>query len=389
MLFSDLSGYTAMSERLDPEEVEAIMSRIKAEAVRIVESHGGIVNQFVGDEVLALFGIPSAHEDDPRQAVRASLELHGLVRGISPEVEQKIGAPLRMHSGINTGLIVTHLRDDREGRYGITGDVVNTAARLVGLAEPDEILLSPGTQRLVSAYFETEKGTPAQVKGKAEPLTPFKVVGATTVQTRFEAAQRRGFTPFTGREGELATLEAALKMAATGHGQFVTVVGEAGLGKSRLLHEFRQGLDAGQVTVLEGQCLAQGRNTPYLPLLDALRSMLNLGTGREPREQVKAALATIRGIDRALEANLPVYLHLLSLSDADYPLPAALQGEELRRSIQLALSALITLSAARKPVVLLLEDWQWADEASASALKYLAGVMTHAPLLILITHRTE
>ena len=164
MLFSDLSGYTAMNERLDPEEVEGIMSRIKAEAVKIVEGHGGIVNQFVGDEGLALFGIPTAHEDDPRRAVRAALALHEAARSISPETEEKIGRPLRMHTGIDTGLIVTSLRDDRDGRVGITGDTVNAGARLKALAVDDQILVSPETQRLIAPYFDTEALAPVDRK---------------------------------------------------------------------------------------------------------------------------------------------------------------------------------------------------------------------------------
>ena len=130
VVFSDLSGYTSMNEDLDPEDVEAIMSRIKQEAVRIVERHEGIVNQFVGDEILALFGIPTAHEDDPVRAVKAAFEIHELVRKISPEVEERIGTKLRMHTGISTGLVVTHIRDIRDGSYGITGDTVNIGARL-------------------------------------------------------------------------------------------------------------------------------------------------------------------------------------------------------------------------------------------------------------------
>ncbi|MDH3357242.1 MAG: adenylate/guanylate cyclase domain-containing protein, partial [Desulfobacteraceae bacterium] len=128
IVFSDLSGYTAMNEKLDPEEVEKIMSRIKKESVSIVESYGGIVNQFVGDEILALFGIPIGYEDDPIRAVKAALELHKMVRQISPGIENRTGKPLTMHTGINSGLIVTNLRDDRDGLYGITGETVNTGA---------------------------------------------------------------------------------------------------------------------------------------------------------------------------------------------------------------------------------------------------------------------
>ena len=150
IVFSDLSGYTAMNERLDPEEVQALMSRIKLEAVRIVESHGGIVNQFVGDEVVALFGIPTAHEDDPIQAVGAARDLHDMVRAISPEVEKQIEAPLRLHSGIATGLIVTDNTDRRDGTYGITGDTVNTGARLASHAKSDAILCSEESQRRIA-----------------------------------------------------------------------------------------------------------------------------------------------------------------------------------------------------------------------------------------------
>ncbi len=187
VVFSDLSGYTSMNEILDPEEVEAIMSRIKQEAVRIVERHGGIVNQFVGDEVLALFGIPTAHEDDPVRAVKATRELHHLVRQISPEVEERISTRLRMHSGISTGLVVTHLRDLRDGSYGITGDTVNIGARLASHSEADEILISPETHGLIAPYFKTEALEKITVKGKTQPTIPYRVTGESTVQTRFEA----------------------------------------------------------------------------------------------------------------------------------------------------------------------------------------------------------
>jgi class 3 adenylate cyclase len=166
VVFSDLSGYTSMNEKLDPEQVEAIMSRIKMEAIRIVESHEGIVNQFVGDEVLALFGIPTAHEDDPVRAVKAAFEIHEFVRKISLEVEERIDTKLRMHTGISTGLVVTHIRDVREGSYGITGDTVNIGARLASKANIDEILVGPKTRSLIAPYFETKRFAEVTVRGK-------------------------------------------------------------------------------------------------------------------------------------------------------------------------------------------------------------------------------
>ncbi|MCH7478572.1 MAG: AAA family ATPase, partial [SAR324 cluster bacterium] len=389
IVFSDLSGYTAMSEKLDPEEVEAIMSRIKAEAVNIVESHGGIVNQFVGDEVLALFGIPTAHEDDPRRAVTAALELHELARDLSGEVEAKIGAPLRMHTGINTGLVVTHLRDDRDGRYGITGDSVNTAARLVSRADSDEILLSPDTRRLVAPFFDLEELAPVAVKGKARPMVPYKVVGTSGIATRFEAAEERGFTPYTGREQELGTLHEAVEQATGGHGQFVTVSGEAGLGKSRLLHEFRLKLDREVCTILQGRCQSFGGATPYLPLTDALGRGLGLRDDMTPGELAEKGVANLLAIDPTLETHLPMLLHLLSIPSAEHPLPEALQGEALRQASQEALAGVILAQTVRRPTVLVLEDWHWADEASDSALRYLLGLIGTHRLLVVVNYRPE
>ena len=389
VLFSDLSGYTAMNERLDPEEVEGIMSRIKAEAGKIVESHGGIVSQFVGDEVLALFGIPVAHEDDPRRAATAAQELHELAHDMSPEVEEKIGRPLRMHTGIHSGLIVTSLRDVRDGTVGVTGDTVNTGARLKALAEDDQILVSEETQRLIADYFQTEALTPVELKGKAARVTPYRVIEQTGVSSRFEASEQRGFTRYAGRETELGTLQAALKMSSAGQGQFVTVMGEPGIGKSRLLFEFSHGLPRDEVTVLIGHCQSYGTSTPYLPLIDALRRGLRLDEARGADALHDHAVAAVRAISPEIERFLPQYLHLLSIPSEVHKLPSSLQGVALRREFEEAFAAIVTENARRQPMVLILEDWHWADEASDSALRTLAGLVPHHPLQVVVTYRPE
>jgi class 3 adenylate cyclase/tetratricopeptide (TPR) repeat protein len=388
IIFSDLSGYTAMNERLDPEEVEAIMRRIKEEAVRIVESHEGIVNQFVGDEVLALFGIPTAHEDDPIRALRAALELHEVVRQMSPEVETRLGQPVRMHTGIHTGLIVTNLQDDRDGQFGITGDTVNTGGRLKAQAEADEILVSPETQRLIGPYFETEPLEAIRMKGKTKLMTPYLVIGDSKVQSRFEAAEKKGFTAYTGRDQELATLHACLEKAVRGEGQFVTVVGEAGAGKSRLHYEFRHSLDREKITVLQGRCQSYGSDIPYLPFLDSMRRGLHLGEDDSPGELLKKAVTNIKEIDPSLEEYIPLYLHMLSIR-SDYSLPAHLHGKELRKAMEEALAAMIALNAQHRPMVMILEDWHWSDEASQAALKHLIGVTAPYPLMLMVTYRPD
>lgn len=389
VLFSDLSGYTAMNERLDPEEVRAIVGRIKAEAVRIVEGHGGTVNQFVGDEVMALFGVPRAHEDDPVRAVRAARDLHAMVRALAPAVESHIGAPLRLHSGISAGLIVTGTEDQRDGTFGVTGDAVNTGARLAAHAEADTVLVSEEIQRIIADYFQTEPLATVQLKGKAGRVTPYRVAGQTGIASRFEAAAQRGFTAYAGREAELALLTAALAKTRQGQGQFVTVMGEPGIGKSRLLFEFRHSLPRDDVSVLTGYCQSYGMDTPYLPMVDALKRALRLDEVTSAEALHDHAVAAVRAISPALERYLPQYLHLLSIPSQTHKIPATLQGDALRRSFEEALAGIITENARHKPVVLVYEDWHWADEASDSALKHLCGLIPHHALQVVVTYRPE
>jgi class 3 adenylate cyclase/tetratricopeptide (TPR) repeat protein len=388
VLFSDLSGYTAMNEALDPEDVESLMSRIKSSAVAIVEHHGGIVNQFVGDEVLALFGIPSAHDDDPVRAVRAALELHAMVREISPEVEGRLGQPVRLHTGINTGLIVTHLGDDRDGRIGVTGDAVNTGARLKALAQPDAILLGPDTMRRTGSYFTTAAQSPVTLKGKGEAITPHRVTGTTEVSSRFAAAERHGLTPFTGRSREIGQLRGCLATALDRQGQLVTVVGNPGAGKSRLLFEFRQSLDE-DVLVLQGRCQAFGRDRSYAPFTDVLVKALRLDDDTSAAELREQAIANLLSIDASLEKYLPHFLELLSMPGGEHRLPPNFEGEEKRRAFDEALAAFVACSSRVRPVVLLLEDWHWSDEASDSAVSYLIPTIRDLPVLVLVAHRPE
>jgi class 3 adenylate cyclase/tetratricopeptide (TPR) repeat protein len=391
VLFSDLSGFTAMTEKMDPEDVQALMRGLKNGAVEIVESHTGIVSQFVGDEILALFGIPAAHEDDPVRAVRAAQEIHALARKLSLEAEEKMGCPLRMHSGIDTGLVVTSTADARDGTVGVTGDTVNTAARLKAAAVDDQILLSLETARLVDTYVNLQPLEPLLLKGKTATVTPYRLAGeVASVTSRFEAAAARyGFTAFAGRERELATLQQALEKAIVGQGQFVAVIGEAGAGKSRLLYEFRQSVDRDTVTVLEGRCQSYGAETPYLPMLDALRHALGIHGLTSGKALHDTAVEHIRAVSSDLEQYLPHLLHLLSIPSEQHKLPENLQGESLQRELENALAAVITLSATRRPMLMILEDWHWVDAASDAALNNLIDLAGNYPLMLLVLHRPE
>jgi class 3 adenylate cyclase len=321
VLFSDLSGYTAMSERLDPEELKEITTNIFSQISAVIDKYEGFVEKFVGDAVMALFGVPKAHEDDPIRAIRAA-------------VEKTFGQPISMHTGINTGLVVTGEVDMGKGTHGVAGDTINLASRLSNLAKAGEILVGPDSYRQAEGYFVFNRLEPTKLKGKTKSIVTYRVVQETKVRSRFEAAERRGFTNFTGRKQELTTLNACLEKAIAGQGQLVTVVGEAGIGKSRLLSEFRHSLDRERITVLEGRCQSYGTETPYLPMVNALRRGLNLQEKDSPNQLLEKTVANIRAIDPALESYIPHYLHLLSIPSHEFPLPQNLKGEELRSALQ-------------------------------------------------------
>ena len=232
VMFSDLTGYTALNEAFDPEEVEAVMARVKREAIAVIERHGGRVNQFIGDEVMAMFGVPVARRDDPQRAVRAALELHRAVDAIAAGLAQKLGRVLSMHSGIQSGLVVARRGDSRAGDYTLTGDTVNTAARLRSLAKPGELLISPQTWQQISDYFEAEAGAPIEVKGKERPMVPWRIV-------KERVLYRGSSRPLVGRTEEtqqFSTLASACVQRK--RGRVVVVRGDPGMGKSRLCAEF-------------------------------------------------------------------------------------------------------------------------------------------------------
>ncbi|MGD8948989.1 MAG: AAA family ATPase, partial [Desulfobacterales bacterium] len=389
VLFSDLTGYTVMSERLDPEEVKDITTHIFDEISKIIGKYEGFIEKFAGDAVMALFGADITHEDDPVRAIRAAREIHQLLDSLSPQYEERIGRRLSMHTGINTGLVVTGDVNLKKGTHGVAGDAINIASRLSQLANDGEILVSSDTYRQTESYFVFDCLDSKELKGKTKPMVPYRVVGETKIQTRFEAAERRGFTQYIGREQELSTLDECLNEAIAGKGQFITVVGEAGLGKSRLIFEFRHSFDREKINVLEGRCQAYGVDTPYLPLVNALRRGLDLREDAGPDQLTEKVVANIKAIDPTLKNYTPYYLNLLSIPSPKYPLPEKLKGEDLKKAFQEALSAIITLNTQHKPMVLILEDWHWTDEASDAALNHLISEVPSYPLMIVVLYRPE
>jgi class 3 adenylate cyclase len=273
VLFSDLSGYTAMSEKLDPEEVKDIMTRVFGRIKEVIAKYDGFIEKFAGDAVMAIFGVPRAHEDDPVRAIRAAREIHDLVKFISPEVEGITGTPLSMHSGINTGLVVTGDVNPDKGTHGVAGDPLNVAARLCSLAASDEILVGQDTYRRSRGYFSIEAQAPTQVKGKADPVPIYKVLAS----RERPATGPRPSAPsgkLIGRKFELVQLAEAAEQIRNGKGAIISISGDAGTGKSRLVEEFRAGLDLDKVQWLEGHAYAYSQNMPYFQLIDMLNRAL-------------------------------------------------------------------------------------------------------------------
>jgi class 3 adenylate cyclase/tetratricopeptide (TPR) repeat protein len=390
VMFCDLGGYTAWNEEDEPEEVATTIDLIKRRSIDILAAHGGIANQFVGDEVLGLFGVIATHEDDPCRAVAAARALHAYVRTLEayrPSGEARL---LRMHTGIEVGTVYSRVRDPRAGLYDVTGDPVNTAARLRSIAEPDEIVVGAAMYARVAPFFRLEAQAPVTMRGKLHPTLSYRVLGPASSSSFFDAARARGLTSYVNHEAELGTLQRAFRQACDGRGQLVTIGGAAGVGKTRLLHEFRKRVASSPQPVapliMHGCCLAYGEVAPYQPFIDALRRTLAVAGEQSAGEPV-TSVERLQDFDRDLEPYLPVFSYLLSARDPRYALPSSTAGEPLRDAIVDALSQLVCLIARSRPVLLVFEDWHWADEASNAALRVMAKNVATQRVLVVVNFR--
>jgi serine/threonine protein kinase/tetratricopeptide (TPR) repeat protein/class 3 adenylate cyclase len=386
IVYSIVSGCSAILEQLDPQEADREIGAIKSAIADVITRHGGAVSRCTGEEMVALFGVPASYEDDYLRAVRAALELHSLRWGFSADLERRLGQPFTAYTGISSGPVVARINDDQTP--SVSGDALHVASRLAGHAEANEILVSSETQRLIQPFFRLQAKGSLSIRPTAEPVAVYRVDGETGVHTRLQAAEIIGLTRYIGRTEELGALKSASDRAHAGEGQFVTVLGDAGVGKSRLLLEFLRTLEGRSINIFQSRCHVQGSKTPYLPFIDLLRDLL--GLKEEPPELVRAsAISTIKAIDASLETYIPIYLHLLSIENIDDSPTSDLKGDDLSLAIQEALSAVLTLHARSAPQLILLEDWHWADDASSEVLKRVAGLIAVHPLMIITTSRPE
>ena len=376
VLFSDLSGFTAISERLDPEDVQAITNRIFAAATEIVEKYGGRIDKFQGDAVMAVFGDPVAHEDDAERAVRAVIDLHDAVDQISPEVEPKIGRPITMHSGINSGLVVTGGVEFDNA----VGDAINVAARLESLSQPGEILLGPETASLVAGIFDTDDHGSHELKGKSGPVPVTRVLGLAA--TRLEPSRRQA--EFVGRHEELGILLSAVERMRDGESSVVTVQAEAGAGKTRLFAEFQKRLPE-EVQWLEGRAYAYGENIPYASLIDLLGRAVGIhedDAGEAVEEKLRLAVADlVDDVDT-------VYAPLARLFGLAIPEGIALDRETFQARLLDSVLEMTDALAARAPTVLTFQDLHWADASTIELIRELIGRM-QTPVVVVANYRPQ
>jgi len=386
VMFSDVSGFTAMSEKLDPEDVHAIMDRAFDVILSAVHRYEGTVNQFLGDGVMALFGAPIAHEDHAQRALSAALAIQEGLKPLAEDVKRAHGVEFQMRMGINTGpVVVGAIGHDLRMDYTAVGDTTNLASRLLAIANPGQIVASRRTQHLRDRVFSFEDLGDFQVKGKSEPVRAYAVTGELRGRTRLEISKDRGLTPLVGRARELEVLTAAWRRASAGQGATVLLSGEPGVGKSRLLHEFLHRLEGSGVLELETTCASYGRLTPYRPILEVLRRYLDLTEGMSA-DEVRSRIAE-RLQDLGLDGTEPAVLlaHFAGVF-APPEFINRLSGAELKERTFAVLREVFLRASRSASVVLLIENVHWLDTSSAEFLTRLAARLSgHRVLLILST----
>ena len=396
VLFADLCGFTGLSERLDPEEICALQDDMFAELTVAVERFDGFVDKFVGDALLALFGAPIAHEDDPERALGAALAMGECIAAVSERWQRRLGEPLALHIGINTGPVVAGGQGaSGASAYSVTGDTVNTASRLQTTAEPGDILVGPVTHRLTRHAFAFDAFGELTLKGRARPLAAHRLLGALDTARPARGLEPLGLeAPLVGREDELGQMMAAFERTLGGQAQVVRLIGEAGAGKSRLLTEFLARLEAeGRlegVAVRRVQCSSLGEQ-PYGVLASAVRDAYGVAPDDPLVVAQHKLISGLKGIgadEDDIARIAPSLGYLLGIDSGDLGLEH-LDPEQLKRQIALALRTMVERRLQVGPLVWAVEDLHWADAASIEAMRFLVERVPDRAFMLIVVQRPD
>ena len=389
VLFADVANYTSISEKLDPEEVHQIMDGCFKVLMDEIHKYEGAIDKFTGDGVMALFGAPVAHEDHAQRACYAALALQRAIEEYGEKIEKECGVEFKMRVGLNSGLVlIGAVGNDLRIDYTAIGDTTNLASRMENMAKPGTVLVSADTHKMARDFFEFEPLGKVTVKGKEEPVEAYQLIEAGEIETRIEAAVARGLTKFVGRKREIATLREAFEKAESGSGQVVGIVGEAGVGKSRLLLELRGALRKKKHTYLEGHCLHYGGSMAYLPFLDILRSYFEIEEGDGEYVINKKMAERISQFDEELKDVLPPLHDILSLKVEDEAY-LKLEAPQKRERIFEAIRDLLVREGQNRALVLAFEDLHWIDRTSEEFLTYIIEFLANTRILLVLLYRPE
>jgi class 3 adenylate cyclase/predicted ATPase len=388
-LFADMAGSTALIHDLDPEEAHRLIEPIVALMMEAVHHYEGYVAKTLGDGILALFGAPIAHEDHPQRALFAALRMQQAIRRHGDRIRLEKGISLQIRVGIHTGEVVVRSirKDNLHTDYDPVGNTIHIASRIEGIAAPSSILVSEPTYKLAEGYFDFKALGAAQVKGIPEPLVVFEVQGLGTLRTRLQLSAHRGLASFVGRQVELDHLHQALDQSKLGHCKVVAVVGEAGVGKSRLFHEFKERSRRGCL-VLETFSVSHGKAFAYFPLIELLNSFFQINTQDDERRCREKVIGKTLTLERSFEDLVPYLLYLLGIGECSSVL--AEMDPQIRRDRTFdAIAQLLTRESRNQPIELVFEDLQWLDCETEAFLAYLIDRLASTPILLLVNYRPE
>ena len=389
VLLADLKGSMELLADRDPEEARKLLDPVLERMMEAVHRYEGTVNQVMGDGIMALFGAPLAHEDHAVRASYAALRMQESVRRYADEVHRTEGIPIQIRVGLNSGeVVVRSIGSDLHMDYTAVGQTTHLAARMEQMAMPGSILMPAETLRLAEDYVQVKALGPRTVKGLEAPVEIYELVGASMVRSRLQAAAARGLTRFVGRAGELDQLRQALERARAGHGQVVSVIGEPGVGKSRLYWEFTHSHRTQGWLIVESGSVSFGKASAYLPVVDLFRAYFQIETRDDARKIREKVTGKVLSLDRALESSLPAFLWLLDVpvDDAEWQ---RLEPSQRRQHTLDGVKRLLLRESQVQPLIVIFEDLHWIDTETQALLDSLVESVPTVRLLLLTNYRPE